>query len=548
MNGRAGRASHRKNDAGRRGRRARWVAPAVILTGLAALVGLALFGLVLLLHPKPASHTASGPASSPSAHPSASGARGVSGIVHVCGNDAILGGGPSSAPRGAVTVPAGDNSGVDWGQANTTYWFAPGTHTLGPGQYTQIIPGPGSKYIGAPGAVINGEHDNFYAFGGTAPRVTISYLTIKDFGPRGGNQNQGVVNKDSASGWKIDHSTLKNNAGAGAMLGSHNTLSYDCLQNNQQYGFNAYSTVGPAHLVIDHNEIAGNDTYNWEARQQGCGCTGGGKFWDVDGAVITDNWVHGNHSVGLWADTNNRSFEIRGNYFQDNYNSGLIYEISYNALIEDNTFVRNALGAGPTNPGFPTGAIYLSESGSDSRVPGNYNTTLSVKHNTFINNWSGVILWENSNRFCGSPANTSTGFCTLVDPGVVKLQSCNRHNIASPPYYGTCRWKTQNVSVERNLFDFDPASIGPSCTIEKGCGFQGIFSEYGSFPSWSPYKGTIVEKHITFDQNNHFANNTYRGPWRFMVLQQGNVVSWGTWKRGPYHQDAGSTLSRPGTT
>ena len=95
------------------------------------------------------------------------------------------------------------------------------------------------------------------------------------------------------------------------MLGSDNTLSYDCLTDNQQYGFNAYSDNGPANLVIDHNEISGNDTYNWEARQPGCGCTGGGKFWDVDGAVITDNWIYDNHSVGLWADTDNRGFDIR---------------------------------------------------------------------------------------------------------------------------------------------------------------------------------------------------------------------------------------------
>ena len=29
------------------------------------------------------------------------------------------------------------------------------------------------------------------------------------------------------------------------MLGSDNTLSYDCLKDNQQYGFNAYSPNGP---------------------------------------------------------------------------------------------------------------------------------------------------------------------------------------------------------------------------------------------------------------------------------------------------------------
>jgi hypothetical protein len=87
--------------------------------------------------------------------------------------------------------------------------------------------------------VLNGGHANYYAFGGAAANVTISYLTIEDFGFNGGNQNQGVVNKDSAAGWTIDHSTVRNNAGAGAMLGRNNKLLYNCLADNQQYGFNA---------------------------------------------------------------------------------------------------------------------------------------------------------------------------------------------------------------------------------------------------------------------------------------------------------------------
>ena len=91
------------------------------------------------------------------------------------------------------------------------------------------------------------------------------------------------------------------------MLGSHDTLSWNCLENNQQYGFNAYSNAGEVtSLVLDHNEIAGNDTYNYEARQPGCGCSGGGKFWNVVGAKVTDNWILNNKSVGLWADSNNR--------------------------------------------------------------------------------------------------------------------------------------------------------------------------------------------------------------------------------------------------
>ena len=49
--------------------------------------------------------------------------------------------GPASAPAGAIVVPAGNNSSVDLEQAGKTYWFAPGVHTLGTGEYSQIIPG-----------------------------------------------------------------------------------------------------------------------------------------------------------------------------------------------------------------------------------------------------------------------------------------------------------------------------------------------------------------------------------------------------------------------
>ena len=521
-----------RDDSGRI-RRSRAVL--VIVVSLALVAGLTGIGLALSAHsPSRPAATAGSPAPA---------AVQTTPPAPVCGNQSVLGGAPASAPARAVTVPAGDDSGVDLGQPGTTYWFAPGTHTLGAGQYTQIIPGSGSSYIGAPGAVLDGQHVNSYAFGGSASGVHISYLTVTNFGTNGGNEDQGVVNHDSGTGWTIDHSTLEDNAGAGTMLGSDNTLLYDCLKDNQQYGFNAYSPSGPANLVIKHNEITGNDTYNWEAHQSGCGCTGGGKFWAVDGAVVTDNWVHGNHSVGLWADTNNRGFDFENNSIADNYSYGLIYEISYNALIKDNVFSRNGLGAGVTNPGFPTSAIYVSESGSDSRVPGAYGSTFMITGNKFVDNWSGVILWENSNRYCNSPANSSSGICTLVAPAAASINSCDPHNIAHTPYYADCRWKTQNVMVTDNQFEFNPANIGASCTVANSCGFQGLFSEYGTFPSWSPYTGTSVENSITFSQNNHFANNAYYGPWRFMAHAQNNVVSWAAWRSGPYLQDAGSTLN-----
>ncbi len=333
-----------------------------------------------------------------------------------CGGAALDG--PEAPPSGAVEVSTAQSLAdvVAAHSAGTTYWLSPGHHRLGKGAYNQVIPHAGDTFIGAPGAVLDGGHKNRYAFAGKAPDVTIKFLTVQNFGSRGENNNEGVVNHDSASGWTVSSSTIQKNAGAGVMLGSGSRLIGNCLRDNGQYGFNAYHADGVKDVVLDGNEIAGNNTDDWEKRQPGCGCTGGGKFWETNGARITDNYVHDNKGVGLWADSNNVGFRFEGNYISDNDAEGIMYETSYNALIVNNTFVRNALVKGPTNPGFPASAIYLSESGSDTRVKGPYNEALRVSGNVFVDNWSGVVAWENADRFAGSPANTSTGVGTLVNP------------------------------------------------------------------------------------------------------------------------------------
>src|SRR5690242_15863681 len=113
--------------------------------------------------------------------------------AQICGNSAMLNG-PSSPPAGAVTVPAGDDSGFEASfnlDPNTTYWFAPGVHTLGSGEFSQIQPREGDTFIGAPGAILSGQGQNDSAFAMDAPNVTIEYLTIQDFTPPG---SQGAVN------------------------------------------------------------------------------------------------------------------------------------------------------------------------------------------------------------------------------------------------------------------------------------------------------------------------------------------------------------------
>jgi hypothetical protein len=443
-----------------------------------------------------------------------------------------------------VTVTAAQDLGavVSDHPAGTTYWLAPGTHRLGTGDYNQVVPQAGDAFIGAPGAILDGQRRNQYAFVGSASDVTVSNLVVQNFGAPGENNNEGVVNHDSGRNWTISGVLVQNNAGAGMMIGSGNVVRGNCFRDNGQYAFNAYSPNGVSGIVLDGNEIAGNNTDDWEKRRPGCGCTGGGKFWATNGATVTNNYVHDNRGVGLWADTNNANFLFQGNYIADNAAEGLMYETSYNAAILDNTFVRNALGKGPTNPGFPASAIYLSESGSDSRVAGPYGASFRIAGNVFTDNWAGIIAWENADRFAGSPANSSSGTTTLVNPTVATEAACGAAaKIAAAPYKDDCRWKTQNVLVTGNTFNLTPANVA-GCRPSTGCGFNGVFSNYGSYPSWSPFKGEVVSNNITFKQNNVWKNNAYRGPWNFMAQEAGNAISWDTWRSAPLNQDAGSSL------
>jgi len=212
-------------------------------------------------------------------------------------------------------------------------------------------------------------------------------------------------------------------------------------------------------------------------------------------------------------------------------------------IVRNNNFIRNALTGGPTNGGFPSGAIYLSESGGDSRVAGR-TANIEIYDNKFTNNWAGVVLWENADRFCASPSNTSTGYCTIVNPAAT-LTTCSNPAtgglVNQAPYYSDCRWKTQNVKVHNNIFSIDKDSIA-QCNATLGCGMQGIFSNSGSSPSWSPYMGDVIQNDIAFHQNNLFSNNTYIGNWNFMAKTQGSSYNYALWQ-ARFGQDAGSTIN-----
>jgi parallel beta-helix repeat protein len=472
----------------------------------------------------------------------------------------------TTPPAGAVVIPAGDDSGTAPArnytvQPDTVYWFAPGTHTIGAGEFSQFNPASGDVFVGAPGAVVDGQGKNDYAFSASdGVGVTIEYLTIQHFQA---GEGEAVVGQGGYNGWTIRDNRVQDNPfGAGVSLATNGIVTDNCLTHNGEYGFNGYGSS--TNVTLTDNDISDNNAagyYDVPRSKVQCGCAGGGKFWETTNATVTGNYVHDNTGVGIWVDTDNAGFDMSDNFVSGNWGEGIMYEISYNAQITDNTLVGNGLGEGSTqaSPGFPDGAIYISESGGDTRVASNYAGQLVISRNVLTNNWGGIILWEDPDRYC---SDGSDGACTMVDPSLYTVSSCAAHLSEKSPvdYYDNCRWKTQNVLVEDNALNFNPAKVDTHCTIDNLCGFNGLFSSYGT----SIYGDTRTVA-VTFRQSNEFKSNVYNGPWHFFAWSQSNTanpVTWSEWTApvtdrcdtagelasgtcsGGFGQDAASTVGR----
>jgi hypothetical protein len=317
---------------------------------------------------------------------------------------------------------------------------------------------------------------------------------------------------------------IVDNDGAGVALGPQSVTTYNCLRNNGQYGFTGFAganTTDGINVLLDHNEISGNNTDDWETLRDGCGCTGGGKFWENEDVVVSNNYIHDNHGVGIWADFNNRGVLIENNWIENNDAHGIEYEISYNFLIRNNVLIHNAVVMGKNDFGgvgdtFPAPAIYISESGGDARAGSTY-TTSEIYGNYFQDNWDGIALWENADRFCRPGDDDTAASCPYFDQT-----------------YGA-RNKTQNVLIHDNEFRFTRANVG--CTNAL-CGRNSVFSNWGVT---NTYPGDMIQRAITFDQNNRWYNNNYYGAWRFQAFDMSTEKTFAQWQASPYFQDADST-------
>jgi hypothetical protein len=245
--------------------------------------------------------------------------------------------------------------------------------------------------------------------------------------------------------------TGQSNGGGYAIdMGSNTTVEHNCLTQNAQGAFNG----GGVNDIISNNEISWNglgeypDSGGAGGSAYACGCSGGGKLFYSVNADVVNNWFHDNYNTAIWLDFDNTGALIEHNYIASNWGVGIEYEASYNAIISDNALVGNGWasdhpwpagvrggrcyggisctnGVGPitgAGGGFPYAAIYLPNSGGNSNleriavpknatVPGcrsnctvtsRYSGRLLVKGNNLVDNFGGVVLYTDTNRYPGN--------------------------------------------------------------------------------------------------------------------------------------------------
>ncbi|MDR6871818.1 parallel beta-helix repeat protein [Bosea sp. BE125] len=293
---------------------------------------------------------------------------------------------------------------------------------------------------------------------------------------------QGAIFGDEhprATAWLIEDNEVRFNSGSGIATGEGSVVRGNKVHHNGQLGI----SPNGADVVIEGNEIYENNIYGFDASWE----AGGVKAGKVERLTLRANHVHDNYGSGLWCDVDCRSVLIEGNVVERNSDAGIFYEISFDAIIRNNTVRLNGTGRGGQQGSLWVWGAGIQIAASERvRVYGN---TVTVSKGS-----SGIVL---------------------VDQG--------RERLDQPPAKAG-RTKALYRTVGNAVYDNKVIYEGPS-------GLSGGASDVAAS---NPNFGIIETG------DNHFDRNTY-------VLQQATEAPLFIWGQGPISYDAFRTRGQEAT-
>ncbi len=284
------------------------------------------------------------------------------------------------------------------------------------------------------------------AFGGSARNVVIRGLVIEKYASRA---QAGAIHGNESRDWVIENNVIRLNHGLGVRVGHGMKVLNNKVLRQGHLGVGG---IGD-NILVEGNEIAWNNTagyrWKWEA--------GGTKFTKTHDLVVRNNHVHHNNGPGLWTDINNTRTLYEDNLVEDNNGPGIFHEISYEAIIRNNTVRRNALGI--TNSYSGAAGILVSASGCASKPP--RNTPVRTG-----NDGKRVCVEVYGNRVEGNAG------------AIAAIQQSRGSGV-----YG--EYRLRGVYIHNNYVQWDE-------------GFVAIGGDDGRNDIWKP------------ESNNRFDRNTYR--------------------------------------
>jgi len=178
-----------------------------------------------------------------------------------------------------------------------------------------------------------------YAFSnGGARGVTIKGLIVEKYatpaqqGAIFGNENP------RATDWRIEDNEVRFNSGSGIATGDRSIVRRNKVHHNGQLGI----SPNGADVMIEDNEIYENNIYGFDAAWE----AGGVKAGKIERLTLRGNHVHDNYGSGLWCDIDCRNVLFENNLVERNSDAGIFYEISFDAIIRNNTVRLNGTGGG----------------------------------------------------------------------------------------------------------------------------------------------------------------------------------------------------------
>ena len=167
------------------------------------------------------------------------------------------------------------------------------------------------------------------AFHGSATNVTVQNLVIEKYDPQ---IQDGAI--QGGRGWTIQDNEVRLNYAVGIIGVDGSKLIGNYVHDNGQMGLGGFGD----NILVQGNEIAKNGYWSgidvlWEG--------GGFKFANTDNLVVRGNYSHDNNGIGMWTDGDNIHTLYEDNVVVHNGMGGISHEISYQAIIRNNTLIGN---------------------------------------------------------------------------------------------------------------------------------------------------------------------------------------------------------------